>query len=310
MVEKNTCGKTGVDRGFLTRFACLSIAAAIATIVLKTTAYLMTDSVGLLSDAFESIVNLIGAVMTFAMLKIASRPPDKEHLHGHSKAEYFSSSIEGLLILFAAAGIAYAAVTRLIEPKPLEKLGLGLLISMAASIINLIVALILMRAGKRHNSIALEADGHHLMTDVWTSVGVIAGIAVVSFTGWNRLDPIVALIVALNIVWTGVSLLRRSVSGLMDAALPEEDQKIIEAIISTFKERGVDFHALRTRQAGSRRFVSVHILIPGRISLHDAHHLAEDFEKEVRQALCEASVTTHLEPIDDEISMEDIDLDR
>jgi cation diffusion facilitator family transporter len=298
------------DRSFLLCFARMSIAAALVTIILKSAAYYLTGSVGLLSDAFESLVNLAGAVMTYGMLKISFRPPDAEHLHGHSKAEYFSSSVEGLLIIIAAAGITYAAVMRILHPKPLEQLGTGLLISLAASLINFGVGFVMIKYGKKNNSIALEADGRHLMTDVWTSAGVIAGIAVVSFTGWNILDPVVALIVAANIIWTGVSLLRRSVSGLMDSSISKEDCDKILLVMREFKEKGADFHALRTRQAASCVFISVHILVPGKMSVHDAHHLAEDFEKEISSILGDVSITTHIEPIDDEISMDDIDLVR
>ncbi len=303
--KDNPAGKAS-----LTRFAWLSIAAAVTTISLKTLAYLFTGSIGLLSDAFESIVNLAGAVMTLAMLKVASRPPDENHHHGHGKAEYFSSGLEGLLIILAAAGIICAAVNRLLEPKPLEQVGIGLAVSVAASLVNLAVGLVLVRAGRNRNSIALEADGHHLMTDVWTSAGVIAGIGIVAFTGWNRLDPVVALLVAFNIIRTGVNLLRRSVRGLMDASLPQEDYLKIESIMAEFRSRGVDFHALRTRQAAAQRFISVHMLVPGCMTVHDAHHMAEDFEKEICGALGEASVTTHIEPIDDEISLDDISLVR
>lgn len=298
------------DRSFLLCFARLSIAAALITIVLKAAAYQLTGSVGLLSDAFESLVNLAGAVMTYFMLIISSRPPDAEHLHGHSKAEYFSSSVEGLLIIFAAAGIIYAAILRIIEPRPLEKLGTGLIISTAASLVNLGVGLIMIKYGRKHNSIALEADGQHLLTDVWTSAGVIAGIAVVSFTGWNILDPVVALVVAVNIIWTGISLLRKSVSGLMDASISKTDCEKIIRVMQEFKAKGLDFHALRTRQAASRIFISVHILVPGNMSVHDAHHLAEDFEKEISIVLDDVSITTHIEPIDDVISMDDINLVR
>ena len=301
------CTKPG-GRSHLARFALLSIAAALITISLKALAYYLTGSVGLLSDAFESIVNLIGAVMTLAMLKIAAHPPDKEHPYGHSKAEYFSSSVEGILILLAAAGIAYAAISRLIEPKPLEKLGIGLVVSTAASLVNLGVAMILLRAGKRHTSIALEADARHLMTDVWTSAGVISGVALVAFTGLNILDPIVALAVAANIVWTAISLLRRSVEGLMDVSLSKEDQQKIESIMQIYRERGIGFHALRTRQAAAMRFVTVHMLVPGDWTVHDAHHLAEDFERNVSIILGEASVSAHIEPADDEISMDDVPL--
>jgi len=295
-----------VNRSSLTKFAWLSIGAAVITIAMKSTAYLLTGSVGLLSDAVESIVNLLGAMMALGMLTIAARPADDEHSFGHSKAEYFASVVEGILILVAAAGIAYTGIERILHPRPLESVGIGVLVSIGASVVNFVVARILMTAGKKHNSITLEADSQHLMTDVWTSAGVIAGVGLIAVTGWNLLDPIVALIVAVNIVWTGVGLVRRSVDGLMDVALPAEEQKALEAVMAKYRLKKVDFHALRTRQAASKRFLSVHMLVPGDWSVHDAHHVAEDFEGDIRAALGEAIITTHLEPIDDEISMDDI----
>jgi cation diffusion facilitator family transporter len=299
------------DRASLTKFAWLSIGAALATIALKAGAYFLTDSVGLLSDAIESFVNLAGAVMALGMLTIAARPADEEHVYGHSKAEYFASVTEGILILAAAIGILITAIQRLIDPHPLEQLGIGLTVSMAASAINFVVARILLNAGRVRRSITLEADAHHLMTDVWTSVGVIGGVAMAGFTGWSILDPLVALAVALNIVWTGFQLVRRSISGLMDESLPESDLLKIKDVMAAYHEKGVDFHALRTRQAAARRFISVHMLVPGEWTVHDAHHVAEDFEADIRSALGGVvTVFTHLEPKEDELSMEDIHLDR
>jgi len=299
------------QRASLTKFAWLSIGAALATITLKSGAYFLTGSVGLLSDAIESLVNLAGAIMALVMLTIAARPADDEHVYGHSKAEYFASVTEGILILGAAIGIIFAAIQRLTDPRPLEQLGIGLGVSVAASLINFIVARILLNAGKARSSITLEADAHHLMTDVWTSIGVIGGVAIAGFTGWNILDPLVAIAVALNIVWTGVQLVRRSVSGLMDEALPESDQQKIKNVMEKYHEKGVDFHALRTRQAAARRFMSVHLLVPGEWTVHDAHHIAEDFEADIRSALGGVvTVFTHLEPAEDHLSMEDIYLDR
>ncbi len=294
------------NRASLSKFAWLSVAAALTTIAMKSGAYLLTGSVGLLSDAVESIVNLLGALMALGMLTIAARPADDNHTFGHSKAEYFASGVEGLLILVAAAGIAYTGIERLFNPRPLEQPGIGILVSVGASLVNFVVARVLMTAAKKHNSITLEADAQHLMTDVWTSAGVITGVGVVALTGWARLDPVVALIVAVNIVWTGVGLVRRSVEGLMDSALPADEKKVIEAVMLKYRQTGVEFHALRTRQSASRRFISVHVLVPGAWSVHDAHHLAEEFEGEIRAALGEAVVSTHLEPIDDEISLNDI----
>lgn len=293
-------------RPSLTRYAWLSIAAAVLTIALKSGAYLLTGSVGLLSDAIESGVNLVAALMALAMLTVAARPEDDNHTYGHSKAEYFASVVEGILILVAAGSIIWTAAGRLLHPQELEQVGLGLAVSVGASLINLGVAQVLLRAGKQHNSITLEADSHHLMTDVWTSVGVVSAIGVVGLTGWLILDPIIAVAVGLNIVWTAYQLIRRSVEGLMDGALPSEDQQKIEEVIAQYRRRGVDFHALRTRQSAARRFVSVHMLVPGAWTVHDAHHVAEDFEGDIRKVLSDTIVHTHIEPIDDQISMDDI----
>jgi cation diffusion facilitator family transporter len=299
------------NRASLTRFAWLSIAAALATIALKTGAYLLTGSVGLLSDALESLVNLAGGIMALGMLTIAARPADESHVYGHSKAEYFASVTEGLLVLGAAAGIISAAVSRLIRPQELEQLGLGLAVSLAASAINFFVARILFRVGREQRSITLEADAHHLMSDVWTSAGVIGGVAIAGFTGWTSLDSLVAIVVALNIIWTGIRLVSRSVSGLMDAALPAQEQDLIQGVMQKYTRKGITFHALRTRQAAARRFVSVHLLVPGDWTVHDAHHMAEDFEADIRAALGSVvTVFTHIEPVEDELSMEDMSLDR
>jgi cation diffusion facilitator family transporter len=299
-----------MDRRFLTRYAWLSAAAAVVTIVLKTMAYFLTGSVGLLSDALESLVNLAGALMALAMLTVAARPADEDHAYGHSKAEYFSSVVEGTLILLAAVSIGVAAVQRLLEPRPLEQIGLGLAISVLASGVNLAVALVLLKAGKRHASISLEANAHHLLTDVWTSVGVVAGVGAVALTGWGQLDPIVALIVAANIVWTGVAIMKRSVSGLMDVALSDEEQRTIRGVLQSHLADGVQFHALRTRQSGSRRFVTMHVLVPGAWTVQRGHELLEEIEAQIRAAVPNATVTTHLEPLEDPCSWDDLSLDR
>jgi len=298
------------NRSSLTRYAWLSIGAAVTTIALKTTAYFLTGSVGLLSDALESGVNLVGAMMALAMLTIAARPADEDHTYGHSKAEYFSSGVEGTLILIAAVSIVITAIPRLISPKPIEQLGLGLGISVAASLVNLIVARILLKAGKLHNSITLEADAQHLMTDVWTSVGVLAGVGLVALTGWERLDPIVAFIVAANIVWSGVHIVRKSALGLMDTALPIKEQAILKGILEKYTKNGVEYHALRTRESGSRQFVSFHVLVPGKWSVQRGHKLLESIEADVRRALPSATVFTHLESLNDPASWEDTNLDR
>ncbi|QLQ01863.1 MAG: cation transporter [Thiobacillus sp.] len=294
----------------LKRYAWLSIAAALATIVLKGMAWWLTGSVGLLSDALESFVNLAGAMMALAMLSLASQPADDNHAHGHGKAEYFSSAFEGFLILLAAVGIAYAALERLFNPQPLETVGIGLGVSVAASIINLATARILMGVGRKYKSITLEADAHHLLTDVWTSVGVIAGVALVWATGWLWLDPVIALLVALNIVWTGWQLLQRSAAGLMDVSLPEEEVRAIERILDRYRQEGMEFHALRTRQAGTRAFVSFHLLVPGVWTVQHGHDWSERIEADIRAAVEHAHITTHLEPKEDPISLADQDLDR
>jgi cation diffusion facilitator family transporter len=297
-------------RPSLTRYAWLSIAAAIATILLKGVAWKLTGSVGLLSDAIESFVNLAGAIMALWMLTLAALPADNDHAHGHGKAEYFSSAFEGFLILLAAVSIAYAAFDRLMNPRPLEAVGIGLLVSVAASAINFATARVLLGVGRKHNSITLEADAHHLMTDVWTSVGVIGGVVLVWITGALWLDPVIAMLVAANIVWTGWQLMRRSAAGLMDISLPAERLQDIEALLDGYRTQGMDFHALRTRQAGSRTFITLHVLVPGQLTVREGHDWAERIEADIRGALPHAHVTTHLEPIEDPVSMIDKELDR
>lgn len=299
-----------MNRRSLARFAWLSIAAAILTIVLKAAAYVLTGSVGLLSDALESFVNLAGALMALTMLIVAARPPDDVHAFGHDKAEYFSSILEGTLILIAAVAIGVAAAQRLTRPQPLEQIGLGLGISVVAALVNLGVGLVLLRAGKRHLSITLEANAQHLLTDVWTSAGVLVGVGAVAVTGWQRLDPIVAFIVAGNIIATGVRLVRRSVSGLMDSALPIEDQRTLQRALAPYTDGGVQFHALRTHQAGARRFVSLHVLVPGGWTVQRGHRLLERIEADIHSALPHATVITHLESLEDPASWDDVELDR
>jgi len=294
----------------LTRYAWLSIAAAIATILLKGMAWQITGSVGMLSDAIESFVNLAGALMALWMLTLAALPADESHAHGHGKAEYFSSAFEGFLILLAACSIGYAALARFINPQPLEAVGIGLLVSVVASIINFATARTLMAVGHQHNSITLEADARHLMTDVWTSAGVITGVGLVWLTGWLWLDPAIALLVAANIIWTGWQLMQRSAAGLMDVSLPVEKLQQIEAVLAGYRAQGLDFHALRTRQAGSRAFATVHVLVPGKWTVQEGHDWAERIEADIRQAVPHAHVMTHLEPIEDPVSMIDQELDR
>jgi cation diffusion facilitator family transporter len=299
-----------MDSSGLTRFAWLSIAAALATIFLKAAAYYVTGSVGLLSDALESLVNLAAALMALAMLTIATRPPDELHAYGHTKAEYFSSGAEGALIILAAAGIAWTAVPRLLAPRALEQVGLGLAVAIVAALLNFAVARLLLRAGRRYRSITLEADAQHLLTDVWTTAGVVAGVGVVELTGWTRLDPIIALIVAANIVRTGVNLLRRSVLGLLDTAISEPELSAIKQVLSRYEKQGFHYHALRTRHAGRRAFISFHVLVPGDWTVQRGHDLLEEIEREIRAVIPNATVFTHMEPLGDPSAWDDLTLDR
>jgi cation diffusion facilitator family transporter len=289
----------------LIRFAGLAAVAAAVVIALKLLAWHLTGSIGLLSDAVESVANLVGALVALAMLWLAARPPDDEHAYGHTKAEYFSSGFEGALILVAAFAIVWVAFPRLFDPRPVEQVGLGLVVAAAASVLNVGVAWILFRAGRRYGSITLEAIGHHLMTDVWTSVGVIAGVALVPVTGWDILDPILALGVAAHILLVGGSLVRRSALGLLDTAVSEEDRQRIDRVLARYEERGVQFHAVRTRRAGQRSFISMHVLVPGDWSVQRGHDLAEEIEREIRESLPGTHVFTHLEPVEDPVSFED-----
>lgn len=298
------------QRPSLVRYAWLSVAAALATIVLKAGAWWLTGSVGLLSDALESFVNLAGALMALSMLSLAARPPDEDHAFGHGKAEYFSSGVEGGLILLAAIGIGWAAVDRLLHPQPLERLGLGLLVSVVASVVNLGVSLVLMRAARQYESITLKANAHHLLTDVWTSIGVLAGVGAVALSGWLWLDPVVALAVAANIVWTGVRIVTESVHGLMDRALPAAELAVIREVLNRYTGPHVRYHALRTRQAGPRRFITLHVLVPGTWTVQQGHDLLESLEAELRAALSGVTVLTHLEPLGDPASLADQELDR
>jgi cation diffusion facilitator family transporter len=298
------------DRLFLRRYAWISIAAAVVTMAMKAVAFVLTGSVGLLSDAVESIVNLVGAIMALWMLTIAAREPDEDHAYGHTKAEYFSSGVEGTLVLFAALSIAAAAVQRLVAPRPLEALGVGLAVSIGASLVNLAVAWVVLRAGRRFDSITLRANAQHLFTDVWTSAGVLVALGAVYLTGWERLDPLVALGVAANIAVTGFRIVRASVRGLMDTALPTRDRDAVRAIVERLGAQGIEYHALRTRQSGARKFVSVHVLVPGDWTVHQGHQLLETIEADIRKALPGVTVFTHLESLQDPASWEDQTLDR
>ncbi len=295
----------------LERYAWLSVGAALLTIALKGLAWHFTGSVGLLSDALESLINLAAALLALSMLRLAAAPPDDAHPYGRYKAEYFASGIEGALIVFAAISIVIAAAPRLIAPQPLEAAWLGIALAAAASAINLAVALLLLAAGRRLHSIALEADGQHLMSDVWTSAGVVAGVALVAATGWLILDPLVALAVAAYIVWTGLKLMGRSFAGLLDAAIPEGERAEIEKIFTEYRRRyGIEFHALLTRRAGTRRFVSFHLLVPDEWTVERAHKLSEEIEERIRSLVPNAITLTHIEPISQPASYDDIKLER
>lgn len=290
----------------LARLMWLSIAAAITTIALKTLAWQLTGSVGLLSDALESVVNLVAAVVGMAMLRWAATPPDERHMFGHEKAEYFAAGVEGALILVAACAIGFAAVQRLLDQTALEEVGIGAAVSAAASLVNLAVGVLLLREGRRLRSITVEADGRHLLTDVWTSAGVIAAVIAVGVTGWRWLDPVIAIAVALNIVATGVRLVRRAGGGLMDQALPAPERERLDRALAPYRDDGVAFHAVRTRQAGRRAFVSLHVLVPGGWTVSRGHELLDRVESDIVAALPGAAVATHLEPAGDEAAHRDV----
>lgn len=284
------------------RVALLSVAAAIVTLVLKFGAYFLTGSVGLLSDAIESFVNLAAALIAFTAITIASRPADSNHTYGHDKAEYFSSGAEGTLILLAAATIIYSAIHRLLNPAPLENLGVGVAVALVASAINFGVSRIMLRVAHQEDSIALEADAHHLMTDVWTSVGVVGGIILVGITGWQVLDPLLAIAVGINIIWMGVQLLRRSTAGLMDVTLPGEEVAVIQTAINHVAGADTPYHALRTRKSGSRRFIDFHLLLPGQTTVQESHDLVTKIESAIELDLPKTYVTIHVEPREDAAS--------
>ena len=291
------------------RFAWISVAAALITILLKFSAWWVTDSVGLLSDALESFVNLVGAIAALIALWYATREADEEHAYGHAKAEYFSSGLEGALILLAAVSIVYTAVPRLIDPEPVESAGTGITIAIVAALVNLLAARWISSAAHSHDSIALEADANHLMTDVITTGGVVIGVALMSATDWTRLDPIIALLVAANIIRVGIDLVKRSMLGLLDTALPDEQLEKIQTVLSRYRTSdNIQAHALRTRRAGLRRFGSVHILVPGDWTVHRGHQLASEIEQEIRAEVPGIMMVTHLESLDDPRSWDDATL--
>ena len=292
----------------LTRFAWLSIAAAIITITVKSFAAWITGSVGLLSDAAESVVNLVAAIVALFALRVAFQPPDDSHPYGHSKAEYFSAAVEGMMIFVAAIVIVYTAIERLINPQPLEKIGIGLLMSVAGSLVNGAVATVLIRQGHKHDSITLVADGKHLFADVVTSAAVLIGVGLVTVTHIEQLDPVVALLAGANILWTGFKLVRDSVNGLMDVALPEEEVDKLKDILAQHSEGDVSFHALRTRMAGTRQFASFHVLVPGDWTVKHGHDVTEDIIDDLVGHLPALRVDAHLEPREDPRSYEDVDI--
>lgn len=284
------------------RVIYLSIAAALLTLILKFLAYYLTGSIGLLGDAAESFVNLGTAILALLVLTYASRPADDTHAYGHEKAEYFSSGVEGTLIVLAAVGIGYSATKRLMHLIPLQNLDIGLVIALIASGINFAVANILLKAAKEHDSITLEADARHLLTDVWTSVGVVAGLVLAWFTGLNFIDPIIAYFVAFHIIFSGFDLLRRSFHGLMDYALPPHEVRIIEKILKKRSKKILNFHNIRTRKAGATRFIDFHILVAGDTTVQEAHDLCEEIEQEIEEKLSNTQVTIHVEPVEDKAS--------
>jgi len=288
-----------------TFYAWLSVATSIVTIVLKFAAYYLTGSVGLLSDAVEAVVNIVAALVALAVLTYSAAKPDREHNFGHEKAQYFSSGIEGAMIFVAAGAIVWTAFPRLMDPQPIEQVGLGLALSVAAALANAACAWIMLGAARAHRSITLEADARHLLTDVWTTIGVFIGVVLVQWTGWLRLDPLIAMAVAIQIIWTGWHLMYRSFEGLMDRAVPEEDYRKIVEVLETLRHQGGDYHALRTRVAGAKSFVDVHVLVPGSLSVQAGHDLVERLENEIREKLPHVEVLTHLEPLEDPKSWDD-----
>lgn len=294
----------------LTHYAKLSVVAAVVTFVLKLVAWRITGSVGLLSDALESLVNLAAAFVALGSLAVAARPEDEDHAFGHSKAEYFAAGIEGALILVAAGVIGWSAVDRFFSPQSLHEPFAGVAVSIGASIVNLVVARVLMRVGRDRNSIALEADAKHLMTDVWTSAAVVVAVTLVALTGWLWLDPLIGLFLAMHIVATGVTLVRESMLGLMDTGLPAAQLEVIRGTLAKYAAEGVQYHALRTRRAAARQFMSVHLLMPGNWTIGRGHDLAERLESDLRKAVPGLIVLTHLEPDDDPASWKDVELER
>ncbi len=286
-------------RADLSRYALISIVASIVVITLKVIAWQVSGSVGLLSDAAESLVNVVAAVGAFIALRVAAKPADDDHNFGHTKAEYFSAVFEGAMIVVAAGIIIVAAVDRLFNPAELDSVGLGLVISLVATAINAAVGLLLVRVGTRHRSLSLEADGKHLLTDVWTTGGVVIGVLLVALTGWLLLDPLIAIAVAINILVVGGRLVWQSGAGLMDTALPDDERARLDGVLDRHRTDTIDFHDIRTRESGHERFLQLHMLVPGEWSVQRGHDLVEQVEDELVASLDHLHVTIHLEPIGD-----------
>jgi cation diffusion facilitator family transporter len=299
-----------MDRVSSSKLASVSIGASLCTIALKLIAFFLTNSVSLLSDALESFVNLIAATITFFMVRLAHKPADETHPYGHGKAEYISSVAEGFFIMVAAIAIIWTAVQRLLHPIPLDKPGMGLLFSIAASLINLVVGLVLIKNGKKRHSLALEADGHHLMTDVYTTVGVLIGLVIVYITRLFILDPIIAIVVGLNIISAGFSIVQKSLSGFMDTSISKEYLDFVKELFAEYKAQKIEFHGIRSRRSGSRKFISFHMLVPGAWTVQKAHSLSEEIEKKIRSSIPQVTITIHIEPLEDPVSWEDTELDR
>ncbi|MFN3926781.1 MAG: cation diffusion facilitator family transporter [Pseudanabaenaceae cyanobacterium] len=292
----------------VSHYARLSIATAIATIVLKGYGYLLTNSLALLADALESLVNLVAVVFTAWMLWLAAQPPDAEHTFGYSKFEYFASGFEGILILTAAGSIIFSALERWLNPQTIAEPLLGTIFVTTATLLNGIVGLLLIRAGTNLNAIALRADGYHLLTDVWTSLGALVGLILVALTGITLFDVLAALVVSLNIIWTGVHLIKESEAGLVDTALPKDQQQIVTEVLRQYEAKGIQFHAFRSRRAGRRSFIQIHVLVPKDWTVQAGHDLCDRLERDIRAVLPSTHIITHLEPLEDELSWQDTDL--
>lgn len=288
------------------RYAWLSIAASLVTMALKFGAFFLTGSVGLFSDAVESVVNLTAGLIALIAIVMAQRPADRSHAYGHGKVEYFSSGAEGILVCLAAAGIALASIRRFMDPQPLESLGVGMVVAVAAGLVNFITARIMLRAAQEYDSIVLEADARHLLTDVWTSAGLVCALAVMYAAppSWQVIDPVLGIVLAVHISWTGIGLVRRSVGGLMDEGLPQEDIERIAGVIARIGGEQSGFHALRTRKAGSARFIDFHLLVPGTMTVQHSHDLCTAMETELDGMWPGTQVTIHVEPREDYVSFD------